>query len=35
MSNEALAAWKEFEVSDELAQTLVANKFVKPTEVQA
>ena len=30
-----LDAWKEFEVSDPLAESLVANKFVKPTEVQA
>ena len=27
--------WKEFEVSDPLAECLVANKFIKPTEVQA
>ena len=30
-----LDAWKEFEVSDPLAECLVANKFIKPTEVQA
>ena len=30
-----LDAWKEYEVSDPLAESLVANKFVKPTEVQA
>ena len=29
------SAWKEFDVADSLCESLVANKFVKPTEVQS
>jgi len=32
---EALKNWTEFEVFPLIAQSLVANNFVKPTEVQA
>lgn len=32
---EAIENWKEFGVADPLCDSLVSNKFVKPTEVQA
>ena len=32
---DGLENWKQFEVSDPIAESLVSNKFVKPTEVQA
>ena len=35
MREKELEHWKEFQVSDPLAESLVANKFIKPTEVQA
>ncbi len=32
---QALKNWMQFEMAEELAETLIANKFLKPTDVQA